>query len=77
MKPVHVSLEPNSSNTDAAAVVLYFEQEPTQEQVLQALSETKLVLSVDVDDEFFNYEERPTALSNRAGLRRYECHPTV
>lgn len=76
MKPVHTSLEPSTANTNSTAVVLYFTQEPTKEQVIQALKETKLVLSVDTNDPFFDYKEHPTAVSKRVGLRRYECYPT-
>ena len=76
MKPASASLEPNTHNRSATTVVLYFQEKPTREQVVTALGETKLALSVDCSDPFFNYEEHPTALSQQAKLFRYECYPT-
>jgi len=76
---VHVSLEPNSHNTDGATVTLYFDGVPTREEVREACK-TKLgglPLSVDTEDEFFSYEEHSVPVNELAGLRRFEVYPTV
>ena len=75
---VHVSLEPNTHNTDGCTVTLYFDGEPTLEQVRE-VCQTKLPsfnLGVDTEDPFFEFQEHPTPVSERAGLRRYEVYPT-
>jgi len=75
---IRASLEPNTKNTNGATVTLYFDGEPTLEQIRE-ICKSKLGsigLSVDTEDPFFGFEEHPTDVSERAGLRRYEVYPT-
>jgi len=74
-----VSLEMNTLNKDGNTVTLYFDGEPTLEQVREACQTElgSLPLGVDTKDQYFGFEEHPTPVSERAGLRRYEVYPTV
>jgi hypothetical protein len=76
---VNATLEPNPHNTDGDTVVLYFDGEPTAEQIREVCTTelSHLDCGVDVDSEFFSFEERSTPVSERAGLRRYTVYPTI
>jgi hypothetical protein len=76
MSLVHATLEPNSHNTDGSTVVLYFNQAPSEAEVVLACKELELPLRVDTSDEFFEFEEHATPVSDRANLFRYEVYPT-
>ena len=78
MKPIKATLEPNTHNAGACTVVLYFEDEPTTSDVVEACKNDlgHLPLGVDTDDEFFKFEEHPTTVSDRGSLRRFEVYPT-
>jgi hypothetical protein len=75
---VHATREPNTHNRDADTVTLYFEGEPTLDQVREiCVTQLKrLSLGVDTEDQFFGFEEHPTPVSERAGLHRYEVYPS-
>lgn len=75
----HVSFEPNSHNSNGCVLVLYFDAEPTREEVVAAcdsLYGKHSAGSVDTQDPYFDFQEHPTAVSRAAGFRRYECYPT-
>lgn len=75
---IEANLEPNFHNRDGCTVTLYFDGEPTKEQVIE-ICKTKLQnlnLGVDTEDQYFSFEEHPTTVSERAKLRRYEVYPT-
>ena len=76
---VHATLEPNFHNSDGSAVVLYFDGEPSEVEVQNELVRNtgRLALSVDTTDPYYQFEEHPTPVSERAKLRRYECYPAT
>ena len=78
MKPEQATLEPNFHNSDACTVVLYFNGEPAKDDVVNACKTglDHLALGVDTTDQFFQFEEHETAVSKKAGLRRFEIYPT-
>lgn len=74
---VRFALERATEN-NGATLVLYYDAEPTQEEVVAAADSLcgKLPLSADTTDPFFCFREHQTPVSVRAGLRRYEVYPT-
>lgn len=72
------ALEGSHANPNASTLVLYFDAEPTRDEVVAAAKSVfgKLPLSVDTEDPHFGYVEHSTPVSVEAGLRRYEVYPT-
>ncbi len=75
---INSTLEPNTHNKSSSTVTLYFDGEPTLERIREVCKTrlTHLALGVDTEDPFFGFEEHPSPLSKRSGLRRYEVYPT-
>lgn len=73
----YAALETNEENDDGVAVTLYFSgSEPTKDEVAAACKNAGLQLSVDPNDEFFEFFVCPNLVSQRANLHRVQCHPT-
>jgi hypothetical protein len=75
-KLVHAELETNHHNSDGCALTLYFDEEPTEDEVKAGCREAHCALGVDPNDQFFSWEVLPTPLSEKAGWVRVQCHPT-
>lgn len=77
-KLIDFNLENNYYNSDASALTLYFDGEPTEEEVKDACRATlgKQVIGVDPDKDDFSWDKCPTTVSERAGVVRVQCHPT-
>ena len=70
------TLEPNEHNSGACAVTLYWIGKPSKGELKQAFESTKLLLSVDVDDDDYNVDFHEDSLSELFGLVRVQGHPT-
>lgn len=78
----YVANETNSENTDGICTVLYFDEPASREEIQASLRHVQknrrdfpdAPLVSDPDDEFFDYKERATPLSAKAGWHRYECY---
>ena len=82
MNAHHVTLEPNEHNRDACALTLYFQGDPTAEQVLDFVRDHadhrfRLGLWVDADDPHANAEECVCPSVVKAGFTRWQVHPTA
>lgn len=75
---VEATLENCSQHGNADAVTLYYQEEPIKEEVVADLKALygKLDLSVDTTDRFFSFKESPTKVSQKAGLKRFQCYPS-
>jgi len=75
VKLVDYRLEESNANPDGDALTLYFDGEPTQQDVKNACKQIvgKLELSSDPDDESWWWEKCPTSTSEKARLVRVQC----
>ncbi len=76
-KLVLVKVEEVVENTDYSALTLYFEGEPTHEELVAAVyaEKGKRTNNVDPEDEYFEVSEHPDAVSEAANLRRFQATP--
>lgn len=74
---VEYGIEANGHNPDGSTVTLYFDGKPTDEEVREACVSLrgKLALSIDVEDQFYSWDEMPTVVSERAKLVRVQAFP--
>ena len=75
---VEATLENCSLHGNADIVTLYYQEEPTKEEVVADLKALygKLDLSVDTNDRHFSFRQAPTKVSLKAGLKRFQCYPS-
>ncbi len=69
IKPFYVTTEEHQYESNAAAFTVYFNGNPTKEDVASVISEE---LGEDVDSE--DIEKVPTPVSKKAGLSRWQYY---